>query len=262
MDPNDLRNIFRQFFGFQNNWGQRNDQFGFPSEDEKEEFVDEHSPDSFNNNNSRGFTVYSDPLEIHKYFDQQMDEMLKMFGHSFGFGGFSNGGAFGGFDRNDDRMIPFQPPPNREEGNVGGDVRDFMLKDEGQPKVDSEADWNQMDMTEIDKLMKNHNHSRREEDNSRLQPFMFQDEDNKFRQNRNPGSFYSFGSSMSEKSVRNSNGGVETTTTIRSVDTLLKYFHSISTSLGIVMGRRQSGSPNNLETKHIKQLRLKISKDL
>jgi len=101
----------------------------------------------------------------------------------FGFGGFSNGGAFGGFDKNEDRMIPFQPPDNREEDAVGGDVRDFMLKDEGQPKVDSEADWNQLDMTEIDKLMKNHNHSNREEDESRLQPFVFQEEENKFRQN-------------------------------------------------------------------------------
>ena len=216
MDPHDLRNIFRQFFGFQDNWRQRNDPFGCPPEG-PDEGCDEDGHES-HSSNPRGFTMYSDPLEMHKYFDQQMDEMLKMFG--FGFGGFSNGGAFGGFDRNDERMIPFQPPCQREDGAREDDARDFMLKDEGQPKVDTEADWNQLDMTDIDKLMKNHSRSSGEENESRLRPynggnFMQDDEDKRFKHNPGRFSFQSFGSSMSEKSIRNSNGGVETTTTIR-----------------------------------------------
>ena len=244
MDPGDIRNLFRGFFGFPNhrhpneNYN-RSDRFGVPpnghsyhDDDDGDGDGDwleaeEHNRGVFDGN-PRGFSVYTDPLEIHRFFDQQMDEMLKIFGHSFGFGGFSGGsrdgfGVFGNMNPSEDRMLPFNG--SREEGEtLSPHARDFMLKeDDGRPKVDTEVEWEKLDMNEIDKLMgrKDEEKPPRGENIMKHKSFlseMFPElhQDTRPRSSTEPGfSFQSFGSSMSEKTVRNPNGGLETTRTVR-----------------------------------------------
>lgn len=67
------------------------------------------------------FHVFTNPLEMEKFFDSQMDQILKGFGFGRGLDGF---GAFGGM------QLP-QPPsrPDSEEGPSAGS-REFMLKED------------------------------------------------------------------------------------------------------------------------------------
>ena len=220
MDPNDLlRNMFRGFFGFpkhQDDWSRSNN-FGFNEgrkfrDDDDDTDSDPHSheiPES----NPRGFTVYTDPLELHKYFDQQMDEMLQMFGQSFGFGGLGNrhGPSHG-------RMLPYEDQ-TLEPAAPDDHARDFMLREEpGQPRVDTEVDWDKLDREEIDRLM-----TRESGDSERSfrSPVMDLFPSHRGSGQKNPGSgfsFQSFGTSVSEQSVTRPNGGVETTRRVRSSD--------------------------------------------
>merc|ERR1719228_1362991 len=94
---------------------------------------------------SRGpFSVFTDPLEIHRFFEQQMDEMLRNFGHDLG--------GFGGFGREGGQRSIILEPRKEEEGRHS--ARDFMLKDEGQPRVDTEIDSNKVDMEELETLLR------------------------------------------------------------------------------------------------------------
>ena len=229
MDPNDLlRNLFRGFFGFprhQDDWSRSNNycinEGRKLREDDDETDSDPHSHEN-PETNPRGFTVYTDPLELHKYFDQQMDEMLQMFGQSFGFGGLGNrdglSEGFGVFTPSHRRMVPYED--HVEEPAVPDDhARDFMLREEpGQPRVDTEVDWDKLDREEIDRLM-----TRESGDNERSfrSPVMDLFPAHRGAGQKTPGSgfsFQSFGSSVSERSVTRPNGGVETTRTVRTSD--------------------------------------------
>lgn len=229
MDPNDLlRNLFRGFFGFprhQDDWSRSNNycinEGRKLREDDDETDSDPHSHEN-PETNPRGFTVYTDPLELHKYFDQQMDEMLQMFGQSFGFGGLGNrdglSEGFGVFTPSHRRMVPYED--HVEEPAVPDNhARDFMLREEpGQPRVDTEVDWDKLDREEIDRLM-----TRESGDNERSfrSPVMDLFPAHRGAGQKTPGSgfsFQSFGSSVSERSVTRPNGGVETTRTVRTSD--------------------------------------------
>merc|ERR1711992_314965 len=127
MDPRDFRSVFRQMIGFPNHGGRSHDRGDIYQEeyDPRQERPDQHGvrsadPEQF----SRSFSVYTDPFEMNRFFDQQLDEMLKMFGHSFGFGQVP-GRSYGGLG--DNRMIPLVEPD--EDGP--SHARDFMLKDDG-----------------------------------------------------------------------------------------------------------------------------------
>ena len=223
MDPNDLlRNMFRGFFGFprhQDDWTRFNERRQFRDSDEDDDDTD-YDPHShgIQETNPRGFTVYTDPLELHKYFDQQMDEMLQMFGQSFGFGGLGSsrerfGDGFGVFSPPQRRMLPFEDQTS-ESASSDDHARDFMLRDEpGQPRVDTEVDWDKLDREEIDRLM-----TRESRDFGRgLRSPDLRGSGSV----QTPGggfSFQSFSSSVSERSVTRPHGGVETTRTVRSSD--------------------------------------------
>ena len=229
MDPNDLlRNLFRGFFGFprhQDDWSRSNN-FGINEgrnfrDDDEDTNSDPHSHGN-QETNSRGFTVYTDPLELHKYFDQQMDEMLQMFGQSFGFGGFGNRDGLsegvGVFPPSHGRMVPYEDLTD-EPAAPDDHARDFMLREEpDQPRVDTEVDWDKLDREEIDRLM-----TRESGDNERSfrNPVMDLFPAHRGAGHKTPGygfSFQSFGSSVSERSVTRPNGGVETTKTVKSSD--------------------------------------------
>ena len=77
MDSRDFRSIFRQMFGFPNHGGRhdREDIYQEREEFHNEERERSQEQDGFNFN-SRGFSVYTDPLEMNRFFDQQLDEML------------------------------------------------------------------------------------------------------------------------------------------------------------------------------------------
>ena len=77
------------------------------------------------------FHVFTNPLEMERFFNHQMDEMLKSFGL---FGPGSNGnerGSLPGFPSID---IPGQFHPNSEnqDGNAEKGSRDFMLKEDSE----------------------------------------------------------------------------------------------------------------------------------
>lgn len=81
MEPRDFGHLFRGFFGF-------------PRRPGYEERSSEHSPDGdeFGSREPRDgnlfhFQIYTDPIEIHRFFEQQMDEMMRSFGQ-LGQGGF------------------------------------------------------------------------------------------------------------------------------------------------------------------------------
>ena len=217
--PRDLRDMFRHFFGFSHfdpfRDQRQNDIYSHPHQSSSNEDVHDNDANiDIYDRNSRGFTVYSDPLEIHKYFDQQMDEMLKIFGgFGFGGGGFYHQGenfeGFGGVGPRGNKILPFEENDDKHES---AHARGFMLKDEGQPKVDTEVEWDKVDMTELDQIMKHQDKT--DQPPRHIRPFGGH-QDWGFSIGPGAGQSFSFGSSVSEKTKRNSNGGIETTRSVR-----------------------------------------------
>ncbi|XP_063229771.1 HCLS1-associated protein X-1-like isoform X2 [Bacillus rossius redtenbacheri] len=138
-----LYNFMKRFFGFpdhqdqQFNRGNLNDnepvnKFRKPWEDDDEDDddgLDYRAPAPF------GFRVFSNPVEIHRFFEHQMNEMLKMFQGLDGSPIFSQEGSMFGHD---DPMfgMPALPPPFAPEGSdveggkpgAGRSLRDLYLK--------------------------------------------------------------------------------------------------------------------------------------
>ena len=229
MDSRDFRSIFRQMFGFQNPGGHHHHNREDFYQEDREDVDQRRGPvfhhdsehprddDSFNFS-SRGFNVYTDPFEMNRFFDQQLDEMLKMFGQSFGFR--PDPGVWYGV-LGDNKMIPLVEP----EDDVGpSHGRDFMLKDDGQqPRVDTEVDSGNVDMRELDRLMKYRDNpglpAHQEQKPTNLldlfSPPSFDRRESPSGGRRN---FYSFGSSLSQRSVSGPDGRLETTRTVRNSD--------------------------------------------
>ncbi|XP_023326350.1 uncharacterized protein LOC111699841 [Eurytemora carolleeae] len=74
MDNRDFYKIFRGFLGLN-----RTDP-GFPPDEDRDKGDKYSDQEHRNDPNFRNFQVFTDPLEIHKFFQQEMDEMFRNFG--------------------------------------------------------------------------------------------------------------------------------------------------------------------------------------
>jgi len=196
----DFYNFFKGFFGIPNsippddftsdryNWdhNQRN-------ADRNDFFLDEH-PD--NKEDTMSFHIFSNPIEMQKYFEHQMNEVMKSFG---GFGFFSDGGIFGdhGSIFGDHGSIfggssntPMLDLP--ESDTPPQSLRDYYLKPgfespANKEKVDKDVDG-KLNLRELDEILKS--------------------DDNQVTVYKKP-AMKSFGQSMSTKTVIR-NGVMET----------------------------------------------------
>ncbi|XP_022902923.2 HCLS1-associated protein X-1 [Onthophagus taurus] len=163
-----------------------------------EDELDEYDPSDQNprENEPFGFQIFSNPIEMQKYFEKQMEDMLKNFGfhHDDSFFGFSDrnsvGTQFGDFLEGSD-----EPPQ-------GNSLRDQFLKPgyhvpnaDVQKRSDDDVDG-QIQPNDLDSMFK--------EKNS-LTPY----------KPPNQSIFKSFGQSMSSKTIRNSDGSIETQRTVK-----------------------------------------------
>jgi len=220
MDPSEFGKLFRLFLGLPSHRHPRHHDED-AGDKEHDDPRDQVMPRD--DRGDRNFTVLTDPLEIHRFFEQQMDDMLRSFGQ--GFGGLGRGGG------------AIRMEPEEEEGAVGS-ARDFMLKDEGQPRVDTDLDSNQVDMGELETLMRRKDTRRGEEDD------VGRGRRNLFGGLMGDGGLFggaqsggvsifgglggdnggnntfmgSFGTSVVEKTVTLPGGGVETSRTVRNSD--------------------------------------------
>ena len=130
MDPGDFRRIFRQMFGIPDDYRHHRrgdfeseslDRFNRGDEESAQGRQEQFHLDE--NHRGRHFSVLTDPLEIHRYFEQQMDEMLKNFG--FGFGGFGTLSE----PREERGYGPMVLTPDDDPPSTN--PRDFMLNDYG-----------------------------------------------------------------------------------------------------------------------------------
>ena len=135
MDPKDF---FRGFFGIPRNNSQ------FPNQGQDfEEFEENHEqPPNENQPHFRGsFRVFTNPMEMEQFFNQQFDEMLKIFG---GFSGPNHSGIHPGFGQNPN----FGQNPGFEHQEENG-ARDFMLKKEDSPGYLKPEQRNDSEMAQI-----------------------------------------------------------------------------------------------------------------
>ncbi|XP_076752838.1 uncharacterized protein LOC143424573 [Xylocopa sonorina] len=140
----ELWNSIRNFFS-----GRRLQEPNFDQRIEEPKWeidIDIHNPRSFNRNEH--FHIFTDPLQITRYFESQMESMITNF-----FYGFKNEGFDGIIDFN---ALPFESPQK-------DNLRDEVLKSNGQMglKLDSDLDgkvtkdnfsniWNETDKPKLE----------------------------------------------------------------------------------------------------------------
>jgi len=236
MDPSEFGKLFRLFLGIPNHRHPPEDRGIHHGDHEYDDDHHEHAGNSRDeviageDRDRRSFTVFTDPLEIHRFFEQQMDDLLRSFGN--GFGGLGREGAI---------MMEPREEESHSDGHSGC-ARDFMLKDEGQPKIDRDLDSSQVDMGELELLLRRRDSGRgKEADTEKGRRNLFggplrlgegslfgglqggpggigifgglgrdEGENNNFVR--------SYGSSVVEQSTRLPSGGVETSRTVRNSD--------------------------------------------
>jgi len=219
MDPNEFGKLFRLFLGLPSYRHPRDGEYPY-DRDERASFPlgDEDPRSEQEDRSRRNFSVLTDPLEIHRFFEQQMDDMLK---------------NFGGLGRERGGRGAISLEPSEEEGG-SHPARDFMLKDEGQPRVDRDLDSEQVDMGELETLMRSKETRRGEEEygrGSREQIGGLLGEGGLFGglQGENNGFFGgsvggqhsfigTFGTSVVEQSISKPGGGQETSRIVRNSD--------------------------------------------
>merc|ERR1719435_641909 len=162
MDPYDFGRFFRGILGFQR--GVHEDHF-----ERRERDRDVSTPNcdddlrggvEGDDNNFFSFRVFTDPLEIHKFFEKEMEQMFKDFG---GIGGIMGQKKY----LEEDFPSRFQELPNNPESD-----RDLMLKSESErvsPRVgdsklgldvqDRDLDNENITSDHLDKLLKSRNRS-------------------------------------------------------------------------------------------------------
>jgi len=208
MDPYDFGRFFRGIFGFQR--GKYEDQLqrggddrdiGTPScEDELRRGGNEGG-----GNNSFNFNVFSDPLEIHKFFEREMEQMFKDFG---GIGGIMGQKKY----LEEDFPSRFQELPNNPESD-----RDLMLKSESErvsPRVgdsklgldvqDRDLDNENITSDHLDKLLKSGNRS---DDQFKMIPREYHQDDGNPWQGMLGSHQFSF--SYSSKSIQKPDGSIQ-----------------------------------------------------
>jgi len=228
------RDFFRGFFGFPGLHPRHpvyDDEYDEDDGNDDYEGESNGEPQDFHDRESFHFKVITDPLEIHKFFEHQMDDMMKNFGRGFGFGSGIPGFGTGEFKEQEDDKWTMVPP---------SDPRDFMLRDNERkpdlpvedndlPRVDTDLDNQDIPFDGLAKLFpgdKNYAEDRNPVGKRHLFPGNKneeQDERGAFGfgslwggLGETPGSvFRSFGSSQSQQTMRRSDGSVETKSTIR-----------------------------------------------
>jgi len=239
MDPSGLGSLFKLFLGFpderRRNHGDRMDEEQNPKEN-----LNRGDPEMRGRTGDEAelYRVFTDPLEMTRFFEEQMDDMLRNFGQGF-FGGSMRSGPFGPFGGG---MAPL-PPPFPEEDD--GSKRDFMLKDEGQPshpRLERREPKLDEDLSEQWETILG---SRTGAGGLGRQGDLFKDEESEPRAGNIPmrrgfglgslfpgmregqivpegggggGGFHSWGVSISQSTVRGQDGTVETTRTERNSD--------------------------------------------
>jgi len=208
MDPHDIGSFLRGFLGFPggvHNRGRRGE------EDEEPDGSAGQYPGEVTRPLDP-FSVLTDPLQMHRFFEQQMDEMVRSFGGS-AFRGM--GLAMPGEDR--DGLLPEVETPDSQ-----GAKRDFMLREDASsshPRRDVDLDEKQVDTGDLDKLFGRRNNL---ESGHLYEPRGgvvdlfpgFGRQENLGESNRSG----SWSKVMSQKTVIRGNGERESTTTIRNSD--------------------------------------------
>jgi len=209
MDPNDFGKIFRMFLGFpsERNKARGEDQDQIPSNYAEEnkrdpwEIFVRRPPDD------RNFSVYTDPIEIHRFFEQEMDNMLR----NFGFGKVIGGGFSFGLDSRDGFPSFDDPNKIREENEVS--PRSFMLKeDAGQIKKDDEVDSNNIDLDSLFGQKYQNNETK-----EKMEPSIRIGDSSLFGSGSLP-NFMTTGSFITEESSSTLNGGYRSSRTVRNSD--------------------------------------------
>ncbi|RZC41250.1 HCLS1-associated protein X-1 [Asbolus verrucosus] len=147
----------------------------------------------FHKGPNRNFNVFTDPLEIHKYFEQQMSDMLR----SFGFGEFGDG-----FSHHFE-FPQIEEIPQEEYETQSGDLRDQFLKpgfedaatNGIEEKKDGDVDG-KLDIRDWGSVFKGENS---------VTPY----------QRQTAPKSYFFGQSVTSKTIKNPDGSVETHHTVR-----------------------------------------------
>ncbi|KAJ8961201.1 hypothetical protein NQ318_008884 [Aromia moschata] len=102
--------FFRRFFGSSGSNRVYDDNYHHDHDDGIDRTFEQPNEDI----RTRGFQVFSDPLQMHQYFEHQMNEILKVFG-------------FHGFDNAEFNNIPIIEEGKHSEEH-SGDLRDQFLK--------------------------------------------------------------------------------------------------------------------------------------
>ncbi|XP_043270868.1 HCLS1-associated protein X-1 [Venturia canescens] len=145
------------------------------------------------------FSVFSDPVEMTRYFESQMDNMLKNFFHGFG-QGFGN--AIENFEDNGSLpALPAPQPKSLRESFLKPGYEYPQSKESGAPKLDHDLDG-QLSAADLTKVWK-------EPDS--VEPRQSQMPHSQF-------SFRSFGKSMSTQMIRQPDGTIEQRQTITDSD--------------------------------------------
>ncbi|XP_044268256.1 uncharacterized protein LOC123013647 isoform X2 [Tribolium madens] len=138
----------------------------------------------------QSFSMFADPFEMHKYFEQQMSEMLRNFGfHEFG----------DGFSHNFDLpQLQIEGIPEDESVPKSGNLRDQFLKpgfEKPKRRIEDKKDEDidgRLDIKDWGSVFKGESSQR---------PVV--------------GKTHFFGQSVTSKTVRNADGSIETHRTVR-----------------------------------------------
>ena len=186
------------------------------------------------------YKVFTDPLEMNRFFEEQMDEMLRNFGQGFFGGDLRSGGAPGPWGGH---FQPALPQPQEENGSK----RDLMLRDPhppvfpdspplAQPLKDEDLTDNWQSLLGEKRMLGKQGQLFAPEDESRSScspserglgswfanrgfggggAFNFGNHGSELDQKPGGGGVKFFSSSVSESTVRGPDGGLETTRTVR-----------------------------------------------
>jgi len=225
MEPFDFGRFFRGFLGLDRHRDLRKD---FSQEDEREEEGDYDQHQSFGEKSPFfTFRVFTDPLEIHKFFEREMEQMFQEFG--------GIDGIMGQRKKLEDFPSRFEELPLSERPDSGGQTdRDLMLKSESEiisPGLSLDKRWEDQDHDlddqsisshHLDQLFKNKEQTSELPTTRRESPSHNDGSNNPWGGGgvfSSPGSgFHSFSFSKSVRTVQKPDGSIETEERTRNGD--------------------------------------------
>jgi len=182
--PKDFSQLFKGLFGFprfppNQDWRPASD-FNNEPDDDQEDHEDHDDYDSRDQRDfpSRDgfdfhFSVVTDPLEIHRFFEQQMDDMMRSFTQGFGGVGIPGLDGILGLEDHSDHPDHFHSKPHRHHHHDNDEIMDsrsLMLKDDEPkassgpilppkhstgPKIDTDLDDQDVSSVDLSKLFSN-----------------------------------------------------------------------------------------------------------